>query len=68
MRSPLTTVQRESKNDLAECPVNCVQYRYNVLLLPKVQLSTVAASQPKRKKKKLEVRKSKQKQTGESMW
>lgn len=59
-KSPLRTAQRESKTDLAECLSECVQYRYNVLLLPKVHLSTVAASEPKRKKKKCGVRESKQ--------
>lgn len=44
------------------CPVNRVQYRHNVLLLPKVHLSIVAASELKRKKKKCGVRESKRKQ------
>lgn len=42
--------------------MNCVQYRHNVLLLPKVHLSIVATSKPKRKKKKCRVRESQQKQ------
>lgn len=54
--------------ELSVCPVNRVQHRYNVLLLPKVHLSTVAASELKRKKKKCKVRESKQKQNWGSKW